>query len=71
VTDGEKMIWAAAFALEFHRVRGSSPTNHGHCRAAAVFADAAVAAVRFGAPEGEFRNEMVAAPTLLDVLGGG
>lgn len=45
MTEGEKMVWAAAFVAEFHRVRGSSPTNEGHGRKAAV----AVCALRFGA----------------------
>lgn len=62
MTDGEKMVWAAAFALEFHRARGDSPTRPEHAKKAAVFADAAVTAVRFGAPDAEFRNSIVEQP---------
>jgi hypothetical protein len=65
MTEGEKMVWAAAFALEFHRVsRGTSPNGpgHEHARLAAVFANAAVTALRFGAPDGEFRNAITERP---------
>lgn len=59
MTVGEKMVYAAAFALEFQRVRRDSPTTHEHAQKAAVFAHAAVIALRFGAPESEFRTAMV------------
>lgn len=59
MTPGEQMVWAAAFALEFQRVRGDSPTKTEHAVKAQVFADAAVTALRFGTLVTEFRNVMV------------
>ena len=60
MTDGEKMVWAAAFALGFQRAQHDSVEQSEHGRRAALLADAAVNALRFGAPEGDYRNEMLA-----------
>lgn len=58
MTNGEKMVWAAAFALEFSRLRDAE--RHDQAKRASKFADAAVSALRFGAPaDGAFFNAMV------------
>jgi hypothetical protein len=68
MTDGEMMVWAAAFALELQRVKlrtlesPDGKTANDHAKQATMVANAAVIALRFGAPEGEFRNAMVEQP---------
>lgn len=60
MTIGEKMVWAAAFALEYQRVVKTCPTPALYGTLAAKFADSAVSALRFGAPdEGAFYHAMV------------
>jgi hypothetical protein len=57
MTEGEKMVWAAAFAIAL-REDTDKPLNE-HIKAASMFADQAINALRFGVPDGDCWRAMV------------
>jgi hypothetical protein len=58
MTNGEKMVYAAAFAAEYARACPAFATSQG-AEAASLAGFRAVTAMRFGAPDSEFRTAMV------------